>query len=74
MAETFPSFPPCCQKVLAELIEQQKSGSRNCEKGHAVNLANARRLEAEARKKKEEGEAKADAGAKAVDKGASSAA
>ena len=59
MAEIFPSFPPCCQKMLAELIEQQKTGTRNCEKGHAVNLANARRLEAEARRKKAEEEAKA---------------
>lgn len=60
MAESFPSFPPCCQKVLAALIEQQKNGSRNCEKGHAVNLANARHLEAETRAKKAEEAAKAE--------------
>jgi hypothetical protein len=61
MAETFPSFPPCCQKMLADLIEQQKTGSRNCEKGHAVNLATARRLEAEARARKADEEAKTKA-------------
>jgi hypothetical protein len=61
MPESFPSFPPCCQKMLAELIEQKKTGSRNCEKGHAVNLASARHLEVEMRAKRAAEEAKAKA-------------
>lgn len=45
MAE-FPSFPPCCQKCLAELERENRTGQRNCEKGHAVSLEYARRVEA----------------------------
>lgn len=59
MPETFPSYPPCCQMLLADLIEQKKTGSRNCAKGHALNLATARAVETEARARKA-----AEAGAK----------
>jgi hypothetical protein len=43
--ETFPSYPPCCQKCLAALLVEGKMGSRNCEKGHCVNLTAARQVE-----------------------------
>ena len=47
----FPSFPPCCQKCLAELERDNRTGGRNCEKGHAVSLDSARAVEvANARK------------------------
>lgn len=47
--ETFPSYPPCCQKCLAALLADGKMGSRNCEKGHCVNLTAARQVESRAR-------------------------
>jgi hypothetical protein len=42
----FPSFPPCCQKCLQELERDNRTGGRNCEKGHALSLDYAHTLEA----------------------------
>ena len=50
-AETFPNYPPCCQKVLGMLTADGKAGSRSCEKGHSVNLHTAREIERQARAK-----------------------
>ena len=47
----FPSFPECCQKLLVELEREGRAGGRNCEKGHAISLDHALRIEAEARRK-----------------------
>lgn len=51
MASKFPSYPPCCQKVLIELERENRNGARNCEKGHAVSVDQARVVEAAALQK-----------------------
>ncbi len=51
MATHFPSFPPCCQKILDLLERENRAGARNCEKGHALQVDWARGVEAEARRK-----------------------
>ncbi len=63
MAENFPSFPPCCRKVLLELVVSRKKGTRNCSAGHAVNLATALAVEERTRA------TKAGAGSAAAKKG-----
>ena len=47
----FPSFPDCCQKCLADLEREGRTGGRNCEKGHAVSLDYARMIEQTAARK-----------------------
>ena len=47
----FKSFPECCQKLLAHLEREGRGGARNCEKGHAISLEYALRVEAAAAKK-----------------------
>jgi hypothetical protein len=52
MAKTrFPSFPPCCQKILEELDRENRSGARNCEKGHLVSVEHGLAFEAESARK-----------------------
>ena len=50
----FPSYPPCCQKVLEELAREGRRGARNCANGHALNLERARIVEADAVRKAQE--------------------
>jgi hypothetical protein len=40
----YETFPACCQKVLDVLDHDQRSGARNCEKGHLVSIEYARSL------------------------------
>jgi hypothetical protein len=54
----FPSFPPCCQKCLQELERDNRTGGRNCEKGHAVSLDYAHTVEAANARKAAEAAAK----------------
>jgi hypothetical protein len=52
MAKTrYPSFPPCCQKVLDDLERENRKGTRNCEKGHFVSVEHAQSVEAAAARK-----------------------
>ena len=51
MPSHFPSFPPCCQKILDLLEREARAGARNCEKGHALQLEWARQVEADAVRK-----------------------
>jgi len=52
MAKTrYPSFPPCCQKLLEDLEHENRRGTRNCEKGHLVSVEQAVAYEAAAAKK-----------------------
>jgi hypothetical protein len=47
----YPSFPSCCQAVLAQLEKENRQGARNCEKGHFVSVEFAQQAEAEAARK-----------------------
>ncbi len=47
---SFTSFPECCRKLLRQLEKEGRGGTRNCEKGHAVGLEQARAVEANAAK------------------------
>jgi hypothetical protein len=59
MSNRFPSFPPCCQQLLEDLITEGKTGARNCAKGHALSLEYARMVEARAAEKARQEAAKA---------------
>lgn len=52
MAEPrFPFLPTCCQPI-AELLEREnRTGARNCPKGHLVSLDYVRMIEADVKKK-----------------------
>ena len=54
MHSRYPSFPPCCQKVLDALERENRKGTRNCEKGHFVSVEHAMQVEAAALKKAKE--------------------
>jgi hypothetical protein len=58
---TFASFPDCCRRLLRELEKEGKTGSRNCEKGHAVSLDYARLIEARSTTAGQPASTKADA-------------
>jgi hypothetical protein len=61
----FPSFPPCCQKLLERLQLENRRGTRNCEKGHAISIEYAQQVEAQAARKAADAAA-AEARAKAA--------
>ena len=46
MATRFPSFPPCCQVMLTQLEHENRTGVRNCVKGHSVSIEYAQMIEA----------------------------
>ncbi|MGQ0506322.1 MAG: hypothetical protein ACT4TC_13500 [Myxococcaceae bacterium] len=51
MPTHFSTFPPCCQKILDLLERENRSGARNCEKGHALQIDWARGVQADAERK-----------------------
>ena len=52
MAEPrFPFLPTCCQPIAELLDRENRTGARNCPKGHLVSLDYVRMLEADAKKK-----------------------
>ncbi len=57
----FDSFPACCQKILDVLDREQRTGARNCEKGHLVSLQYAHQVEAQTAAKRAREEAAAAA-------------
>src|SRR5216110_1601953 len=62
MAEPrFPFLPTCCQPIAELLDRENRTGARNCPKGHLVSLDYVRMLEADAKRKA--AEAAAEAGA-----------
>ena len=42
LEKKYQDYPECCRKVLIELEREQRTGTRNCPKGHLCRVGEVR--------------------------------
>ena len=52
MAEPrFPFLPTCCQPIAEQLERENRTGARNCPKGHTISMEHVRMIDADLKRK-----------------------